>query len=195
VLASASPRRKELLQKAGLELEVCLPDVVELPPGALPPSELVRWNAHVKAREGAQNFPERVVLGADTLVCLENKVFGKPGDLEEAESILLELSGRVHEVITGVCLIRIGESGREAICSFHQITRVRFHPFGKKEIAEFFLEENPLDKAGGYAAQTDRGRFVAEVEGSMDNVVGLPVGLVLDALHTHFSAVVRLPLV
>jgi septum formation protein len=183
ILASASPRRRDLLEAAGFEVIVSPADVEELTVG-LTPRALVIANAEMKARKLAATTLGDVVLGADTVVVLDGEILGKPRDLEHASEMLRRLSGRTHEVLTGVCMLRGGKVGR---CSFVESTRVSFRPFDEALITEYLREINPLDKAGSYAAQEDRGRLIERIEGSLDNVVGLPVALVINALETHFS--------
>ena len=145
--------------------------IEELSDPALTARELCLINAESKAFEVAARFPGRVVLGADTVVSLDNRTFGKPRDLVEARAMLETLSGRIHEVLTGVCLIhRAGEK----MCRF----------------VEAYLQSiHPLDKAGAYAAQEDEGRLIERLEGSMSNVIGLPVEQVLAALSEHFPEI------
>ncbi len=183
VLASASPRRRDLLEAAGFEVIVSPADVEEIA-GGLAPRELVITNAEMKARKLAATIFGDVVLGADTVVVLDGEILGKPRDLDHASEMLHRLSGRTHEVLTGVCMLR---GGKVEQCSFVESTRVSFRPLDAAVITEYLREINPLDKAGSYAAQEDRGRLIERIEGSMDNVIGLPVDRVIMALETHFS--------
>jgi len=125
-----------------------------------------------------------VVLGADTVVVLDGHILGKPRDLEDATRMLRLLAGRTHEVLTGVCMLRGGTVVR---CSFVESTLVAFRPFDEAMIADYLKDINPLDKAGSYAAQDDRGRLIERIEGSMDNVIGLPITRVIEALELHFA--------
>ncbi len=148
--------------------------------------------------EVAVDFPGRVVLGADTIVVLNQVVFGKPANLDEALSILLRLSGKSHEVITSVCLRVISHPAPDSLPvpelqEFSEISRVRFRNFGKADVLEYFRTVNPLDKAGAYAAQEDAGRLIEEIGGCADNVAGLPVSRVIQALKGNFSDIVDLP--
>ncbi len=183
VLASASPRRRDLLEAAGFEVIVSPADVEEIA-GGLAPRELVITNAEMKARKLAATIFGDVVLGADTVVVLDGEILGKPRDLDHASEMLHRLSGRTHEVLTGVCMLR---GGKVEQCSFVESTRVSFRPLDAAVITEYLRDINPLDKAGSYAAQEDRGRLIERIEGSMDNVIGLPVDRVIMALETHFS--------
>lgn len=183
VLASASPRRRDLLEQAGFETLVRPADIEELS-GGLPPRDLVLANAERKALAVASATSGDLVLAADTVVVLDGEVLGKPRDLEHAAEMLGLLSGRIHEVLTGVCLIRGGASAR---CSFVESTRVAFRVLDAPAIRFYLARIDPLDKAGAYAAQEDRGHLIERIEGSLDNVIGLPVARVLEAIGTHFS--------
>ena len=183
VLASASPRRRDLLEAAGFEVIVSPADVEELA-GGLAPRELVITNAEMKARKLAATIFGDVILGADTVVVLDGEILGKPRDLDHASEMLHRLSGRTHEVLTGVCMLR---GGKVEQCSFVESTCVSFRPLDAAVITEYLRDINPLDKAGSYAAQEDRGRLIERIEGSMDNVIGLPVDRVIMALESHFS--------
>lgn len=178
VLASGSPRRRELLAREGVEFEVKPSPAEELGPGEAAWDELCLRNAELKARavpvEGAW------VIGADTLVQVGGKVLGKPRDMEEAREMLRALSGREHEVRTGVCII--GPDGREHV--FQDITKVRFRELGEEDIDAYFALVDPLDKAGAYGIQEAGERIVEGIEGDFDNVVGLPVGRVVGYLRT-----------
>lgn len=183
VLASASPRRRDLLEAAGFEVIVRPASVEELSEG-LAPRALVIANAEMKALELATITSGDVVLGADTVVVLDGHILGKPRDLEDATRMLRLLAGRTHEVLTGVCMLRGGTVVR---CSFVESTLVAFRPFDEAMIADYLKDINPLDKAGSYAAQDDRGRLIERIEGSMDNVIGLPIARVIEALELHFA--------
>lgn len=146
---------------------------------------LARINAELKANEVAQRHPQSVVLGADTLVVLDDKVFGKPRDLAEAREMLAQLCGRIHEVVTGVCLLHLAEN---RMCVFTESTLVKFRDSKEIDLDAYLADAQPLDKAGGYAAQDDNGRLIERLEGHMSNVIGLPVEQVLTALREHFPA-------
>jgi len=183
VLASSSPRRKDLLEAAGFEVVIRAPDVEELSAG-LPARELVAANAEMKALSVAEAVSSDLVLGADTVVVLDGEILGKPADLDHARSMLSRLSGRVHEVLTGVCMVRGGSRAR---CSFVESTRVAFRSVDDGAIGAYLRDIDPLDKAGAYAAQEDRGRLIERIEGSMENVIGLPVAAVIRAMELHFA--------
>jgi septum formation protein len=186
ILASGSPRRRELLAKRGVSFEVLTADVVELDAESAPdlsPLDLTRENARLKARAVAElaRGRGRWVLGADTVVALNGCVYGKPASLEEARACLRRLSGRTHEVITGCTLV--APDGAETV--FHDITRVTFLPLSDEIIARYLAEVHVLDKAGAYALQECGEWIIAGVEGSRDNVIGLPVEMLEKVLHDN----------
>jgi len=169
-----------------VEFHVEAARIDELSDSALTARELCLINAESKALEVAARFPDRIVLGADTVVSLDNRTFGKPRDLIEARTMLETLSGRIHEVLTGVCLIhRDGEK----MCRFVESTRVKFRPREEIDFEAYLQSIHPLDKAGAYAAQEDEGRLIERIEGSMSNVIGLPVESVLAAIDEHFPEI------
>jgi septum formation protein len=172
ILASASPRRAELLRQLKLEFEIVPGGATEVFDEQLSPLELCQLNAHRKARAVAKKHPDALVLGADTLVFLEREIFGKPKDLAAAEKMLQKLQGRTHQVVTGVSLIHL-RAYRERI--FAVSTDVTFHPLDDEQIREYLAKINPLDKAGAYAIQEHGEKIVAEISGSYSNVVGLPL--------------------
>jgi septum formation protein len=180
ILASASPRRSKLLIEAGFRPEVVSPATAELCTDYLTPRELTVFNAHRKALAVALLHPDAVVLGADTLVALGAKVFGKPASLGAAREILLELSGKSHEVITSVSLIHAAR-GRVVMESVH--STVTFKPLDDAAVERYFQLVYPLDKAGAYAAQVGSASIIEQVDGSFTNVVGLPMEIVTALLR------------
>jgi septum formation protein len=172
ILASASPRRAELLREIVDEFQVVPGHAEELQPEHLSPTEAGLLNAYRKARVIAKRFPDSLVIGADTEVVLERRVFGKPRDLREAHAMITDLAGREHQVITGVCLVHLRRHRQKL---FSVSTRVRFKPLRADEIADYLALINPLDKAGAYAIQEHGDQIVARTDGSFSNVVGLPV--------------------
>ena len=174
VLASASPRRAELLRAAGIPFEVAAADVDERQHDGEAPGAYVQRLAVAKATAVAATRPGRVVLGADTTVVVDGEVLGKPRDPAEAASMLRRLSGRSHRVLTGVCLIGPDAEAGPAVAS----TTVEFRPLTDLEIEQYVASGEPMDKAGAYAIQGGAGAFVTRVDGDYDNVVGLPVALV-----------------
>jgi septum formation protein len=175
-----------LLAQAGIEATCEPAEVEEQSATDGPPSGLAIANAELKAMVVALAQPDKIVLGADTIVVFEGEIFGKPRDLAHAREMLSRLSGNVHEVVTGVCLV---EWGRRAMVKFHETTRVRFRALTAAEIQDYLASIDPLDKAGAYAAQEDGGRIIESVEGSFSNVVGLPMERTLEALAQHFGSV------
>lgn len=172
VLASASPRRVQLLRDMGVgEFEVAPGTAEELHDERLAAADLAMLNAERKARSVSDRFPDALVLGADTLVVLDGKFFGKPGDLEEAGRMLEELAGQTHEVVTGVCLVH---ERRGTVRRFAESTCVKFRTLTRDQIQQYLASINPLDKAGAYAIQEGGERIVETVTGSFSNVVGLP---------------------
>jgi len=179
VLASSSPRRAALLSEGGFEFEIVSPRVAEKFDAALTLRELTLWNAIRKGMSIAQTRPDAVVLAADTLVALENRVIGKPANSSEAAEMLRRLSGRTHEVCSAV-LIYHQTSGRSTV--FHDISHVRFHRLKNAAIKDYLARVSPLDKAGAYAAQGSGAEIIANIEGSFSNVVGLPMEKTIAAL-------------
>jgi septum formation protein len=172
ILASASPRRAELLRQLKLKYQIIPSDAAEVFDGHLSPLEICQLNAHRKARAVAKKIPDALVLGADTLVFLEREIFGKPRNLDEAKQMLAKLQGRTHQVVTGVSLIHL-RAHRERI--FAVSTDVTFRPLTAAQVRDYLSKVNPLDKAGAYAIQEHGDKIVAEISGSYSNVVGLPV--------------------
>ncbi len=178
ILASGSPRRAELLRQAGLEFEIIVPQIDEAPlPGEAPDAFVCRT-----AREKAESLPANnaMILAADTAVVDGARILGKPRDAEDAIEMLRSLSGRTHEVMTGVCL----RFPKQTIC-FHIETRVTFRTLSEKEIADYVATGEPMDKAGAYAIQGGAAKMVRRVEGSYSNVVGLPLCEVIEQLEKN----------
>lgn len=175
ILASASPRRSELLSRAGLAFTVVPSPAEEIHDASLDPEHLCEENARLKAAAIAAIHPDSIVIGADTLVFIDNLPLGKPADLTEARAMLRRLSGRTHEVCTGVCVIHPG--GLTEVS--HETTHVRFRPLDDAEIDAYFALVNPLDKAGAYGIQEHGERIIESIDGPFDNVMGLPVARVL----------------
>ncbi len=172
ILASASPRRSELMLEAGYEFEIVVPDVEEAHDETLSCEDLTVENAKLKALAVARWRVDAVVIGADTLVYLDGKPIGKPCDLTEAASMLRRLSGRTHEVCTGVA---IAARGGLDLCSFHVISHVTFKMLSDVAINDYHSRIQPLDKAGAYAVQDESAMIIERVAGSWSNVKGLPM--------------------
>jgi len=170
VLASGSPRRRELLGDAGYDFVVDAADIDERHEERMGLEELTKWNAVGKARVGAGRWGGSVVLAADTLVAIDGVALTKPVDLDEARRMLALLAGRTHSVVTAVAVVG---GGREEC--FTVETRVTFLPLSEAEREVYLGLINPLDKAGGYAAQEHGEKIIARVDGSWSNVVGLPM--------------------
>ena len=170
ILASASPRRRELLGRFGIPFRVVPARGEETAPEGLSPGELVRVLAEHKAAETAAADRESVIVAADTVVEIDGEILGKPGTPERAAEMLRRLSGRTHRVWTGVC-VRQGER----VLSAAEETAVRFHPLTEEEIAAYVATGEPLDKAGAYGYQDRACLFVERIEGDYFNVVGLPM--------------------
>lgn len=172
VLASTSPRRQELLRAVGLPFELFAPDVDESASGL--PQDMVCELSRRKARAAAAKMPGRLIVAADTLVYAQGQTLGKPADEADARRMLKLLSGREHQVFTGLCLID-GQSGRE-MCLVDE-TSVTFDPMDEEEIADYIASGEPYGKAGAYAVQGRAGQYVSRLNGSYSNVVGLPLHL------------------
>ncbi|MDR1497103.1 MAG: Maf family protein [Puniceicoccales bacterium] len=172
ILASASPRRLELLNRHGFFPEVVPAEVVEYEDPAGNPREMVLHNAAIKARFCADRFPNALVLGADTTVALGSVVFNKPADREEARAMLLGLSGKEHVVHTGVALEWRAKRFVEIRCF---TSRVRFKAFGEAVVSEYIRIVNPMDKAGAYGIQEGRELIIEDYEEPLSNIMGLPV--------------------
>ena len=183
VLASASPRRVELLKGVVPEFEVVVADgIEEAHDAALTPAGLTEHNARLKAVAVAAHFPGRLVLGADTLVYLDGEPLGKPSTRDEAAAMLRRLSGRTHTVCTGVCLA--GPDAGTVDC-FHDVTEVRFRQLDEQTIARYLANVFVLDKAGAYAIQECGDMIVEGIRGSLSTVIGLPVEALEARLRRH----------
>jgi septum formation protein len=170
ILASASPRRSELLRNAGISFTVEPAHIAEQPLPDEQPLQYAQRLARDKARAIFARHPDNVVLGADTVVVVDQHLLEKPRDTADAERMLGLLSGRSHQVITGVCLVAKGYEQTEA-----EITEVRFSTLSESEIASYVETGEPMDKAGAYAIQGMASRWVERIDGCYFNVVGLPV--------------------
>ena len=178
VLASASPRRQELLRNAGIPFEVQPAHIAEDPlPGEAAEVYAERL-AREKALAVAGQRPQDFVLGADTVVVVDGQILGKPSDAADAARMLRLLSGREHRVITGVCLV---VSGQWSVAS--ETTSVTMSEISEKEITDYIASGEPMDKAGGYAIQGIASRWIPRIEGDYSNVVGLPVARVWGMLR------------
>lgn len=178
ILASQSPSRKMLLEQAGVPLEVVVSGVDEDVPGDFTPEQTVEALAQRKARAVAALRPGRAIIGADSVVCIDGLIIGKPADGGAAKATLRRLSGRTHKLCTGVCLIA---GKKEQI--FHQITDVTFYPLTEEEIAEYVAMGESTGRAGGYGIEGVGVMLVKEIKGDYPNIVGLPVAETLRRLR------------
>ncbi len=173
ILASASPRRSELLRNAGIAFEVDPADIHEAPLAGETPIDYAQRLARDKARTVLARHPDVVVLGADTVVVVDEHLLEKPTNAEDAKRMLRLLSGRTHQVITGVCLLNADFERTEA-----ELTEVAFVRMSEADIAEYVASGEPMDKAGAYGIQGIASRWVERIDGDYFNVVGLPVARV-----------------
>jgi nucleoside triphosphate pyrophosphatase len=180
ILASASPRRLELLRAGGIHPEVRPADVDESVHAGEPAEVYACRLAREKALAVSIQSPDRPVLGADTVVVVNGLILGKPRDSDDATRMLRLLSGRRHDVITGVALVAPDGASGPRVDSRAETTAVEFAPLSDGEIEWYVASGEPMDKAGGYAIQGLASRFVTRVEGSYSNVVGLPIALVYE---------------
>lgn len=171
LLASSSPRRRELLSAAGFEFEAIAPEIAERADLNLTARELTALNAVRKGLAVARAHPDRVILSADTLVRLNDQIVGKPRDRKHATEILRLLSGKVHEVYSAVFILHLA-SARSTM--FHEVSLVRFRHLSRRMIAQYLTKVDPLDK-GAYAAQGHGAEIIEGIDGSYTNVVGLPM--------------------
>jgi len=178
VLASASPRRQELLHNAGIPFKVHPAHIPEDPRPGEQAKECAERLAREKALAIAKQRPQDIVLGADTVVAIDGQILGKPTDHADAVRMLRLLSGREHQVITGVCVVR---SGQVEVSS--ETTMVTMSEIQEKEITDYIATGEPMDKAGAYAIQGIASRWIPRIEGDYSNVVGLPVALVRHMLR------------
>jgi septum formation protein len=185
ILASASPRRAELLRNAGIEFRV---HVAEIPEDRRPeesPRQFAMRLASEKSARVAALEAGSLILAADTIVVTSARVLGKPKDAEQAKAMLRLLSGHSHEVITGVCLRGLDSDDKPFADTRLESTEVRFEALSEREITDYVTSGEPLDKAGAYAIQGRASRWISAIRGDYSNVVGLPVALVYRMLREH----------
>lgn len=182
VLASTSPRRFRLLKNLGLKINVIRSRVRESKFSADNPVKLAKTLALAKAQDVARSIGEGLVVGADTIVVLRGKILGKPRDEREAKTMLKELSGRTHEVITGIAVVE-ASTGRKTVDCVR--TKVKFRRLMEREISSYVASGEPLDKAGAYGIQGRAGVFVEKIEGCYYNVVGLPLARLAEILKDY----------
>jgi septum formation protein len=184
LLASTSPQRRAILSQLGIPFDVARPRYEEKDAPGAEPIELVRTHALGKARSLVVEAADRPVLGVDTAVLLDEQVFGKPADADEARAMLTRLSGRAHEVVSGLCLIGPGWEELE-----HEITRVTFRELSGGEVDAYLAADEWRGRAGAYAVQGLGARHVARIDGDYLNVVGLPAALLMSILARRFPGV------
>ena len=170
ILASTSPRRRELLTLAGVKFEVLALNVDESVPKGTPPEYAVEMTARKKAMAIAERHGRSIVIGADTVVVCDGKILGKPKSKKEAVEMLKMLSGREHLVMTGVCIAHGGETE-----IYHVVTKVKFYELSNKNINDYVNPGEPMDKAGAYGIQGRGCVLVESIEGDYFNIVGLPI--------------------
>lgn len=179
ILASKSPRRQELLKQMDVDFRIVLKEVDESYPKDLQPEEVAVYIAELKAKAFDEDVTDEVVLTADTIVCIDDQILGKPKDAEDAVRMLQLLSGRVHRVITGVCIMHKGELNK-----FFDVSEVFFRKLTDEEIRSYVQKYKPFDKAGAYGIQEWVGiTGIERINGSYTNVVGLPTEKVYQQLH------------
>ncbi len=180
VLASKSPRRSEILKSAGIDFTVRVADADETIPEGTKPEDAVVFLAARKAM-AVERTDDEIVLGADTVVVLDDKILGKPKDKDDAFNMIKNLSGRVHSVFTGVCAI-----DNDGSLTFAEETKVEFYPLSDEEICEYINTDEPYDKAGAYGIQGLASKFIRGIQGDYFNVVGLPIsGIYKKILKKH----------
>ena len=186
VLASTSPQRSAILEQLGIPFEAVAPAYVEADAPGLAPADLVRAHAEGKARSAVLDAPGRIVLGVDTAVVLDDKVYGKPRDRSDAARMLHELSGRTHKVVSGLCLLGAGED-----VVLHEMTDVTFRVLAQPEVEAYLASGEWAGRAGAYAIQGLGGRLVERIDGDYLNVVGLPGALLVTVLERHAPKLLR----
>lgn len=187
ILASGSPRRHQLLKHIVPEFEVIVSDIEEvLNPGIREIGEQISELAEQKARAVAELHPSSLVLGADTIVYLNGEILGKPKDPNDAIHILQKLSNQWHQVITGVAVLS-QENNQYSVYRDHAVTRVKMRELSISELKTYVASGEPLDKAGAYAIQGGAQDFVTEIDGSYENIVGLPLELTRSLLEQFYS--------
>ncbi len=190
ILASASPRRKELLEQVGLSA-VVIPSKIDestisVPEPSLLPIELAQAKAQdvsQTVKQAERGSGEHLVIAADTVVILGSQVLGKPTDAQEAVQMLTSLQGKTHQVVTGVCLLVVSSGEIRTSAAWAETTNVTFRPLDRPEIEAYVATGEPMDKAGAYGIQGRAAAFVAKVDGCYTNVVGLPLGSLCDRLN------------
>ena len=180
ILASKSPRRAEILRAVGWPFEVVAPNIDETRGPHEDAVSYVKRLAQTKAETVAKQFPDALVVGADTVVLVDDEILGQPRDENDARRMLNLLSGKWHEVLTGVALV----NKSNGVLVKHESTRVLFAGLSEKEIDEYISTREPMDKAGAYAIQGRAALFIEKIQGDYFNIVGLPIRLVYELIRT-----------
>jgi septum formation protein len=181
ILASGSPRRKQILEQVGLNFTVEVSDYEEKPIPGISPFEFVEKLSLEKAKAVAKNHKDAIIIGADTTVVIDNQILGKPKTKEEAKEMLRKLSGNTHLVFTGFTVIDIRNN---KIITKHVITKIKFKNLSDEEIAGYVETGEPMDKAGAYGVQDRGALFVEHIEGDYSNITGLPIVNIFEILKT-----------
>ena len=184
ILASASPRRKEILQNTKLNFDIQKSDIEEVILENESPEEMVVRLAYEKAYDVAQKNKDKLVIGADTIVALDNEVLGKPKDKEEAYQMIKKLSNKTHKVITGISLINISHG---MVVNDYVVSLVTFKDLSEDSIKDYINTNESLDKAGAYGIQGYGALLVDNIQGDYFNIVGLPISKLSDLLKDHFD--------
>ena len=184
ILASASPRRKEILENTNIKFDIISSSIEELILGGESPCQMVMRLAFEKGIDIASKHKSDLVISADTIVVLDDNVLGKPKDEEEARQMISNLSGRTHQVITGISLINL-ENNKKIID--YVVSNVKFKKLSKDDINDYIKTKESLDKAGAYGIQGYGALLVEEIQGDYFNIVGLPISKLSDLLKIHFN--------
>lgn len=185
VLASASPRRKELLSNLNFDFEIMKSNIEEFVNDKDTPKSVAMSLSFQKAIDIANKTSENnIVIGADTIVVLDEKILGKPKDEQDAFNTLTQLSGKYHKVITGICVLRLSDNKKIVD---YEVTKVKMREFSEDEIKRYIKTGEPMDKAGSYAIQGYGSLLVEKINGDYFNVVGLPVSKLGQILYRHFD--------
>ncbi len=192
ILASASPRRKELLEQVGVEFEIIPAVGEEIITDSSPQQAVLDLAAQKAAEVAAKVREDAIILGADTVVAFGDKILGKPKDEADAKQMLSLLSGKTHSVYTGVSIV-VRQSGESQSYSFYEETEVTMYPLSEQQILSYIRTKEPMDKAGSYGIQGKGAVFIEKIQGDYNNVVGLPIARVFRTLEEvcGFSVMVR----
>lgn len=182
ILASASPRRKELLKKIIPDFKVCESNIDETIPQNIELNSVAEHLATKKALNVYKNNPNDIVIGADTIIVFDNKIYGKPKNQAEAKEMIEKFSGNRHIVITGVCIV-----DKNKTLSFSSVNEVEFYSLNNNEIEDYLSTASYFDKAGAYAIQDLGGLFVKEIKGDYNSIIGLPISRLHRILKTFFN--------